>query len=84
MDAWKLCQVCRRPEPRTAEDIGTWHVILEVMVFAAIVINAALVAFTGSFAVDEQWPADFLYEIDNILTDEYCDPICSALCVACL
>lgn len=57
MDAWKLCQVCRRPEPRTAEDIGTWHVILEVMVFAAIVINAALVAFTGSFAVDEQWPA---------------------------
>jgi hypothetical protein len=24
VDAWKLCQVCRRPEPRSAEDIGTW------------------------------------------------------------
>ena len=24
VDGWKLCQLCRRPEPRSAEDIGTW------------------------------------------------------------
>lgn len=24
VDAWKLCQQSRRPEPRSAEDIGTW------------------------------------------------------------
>lgn len=24
VDGWKLCQICRRPEPRSAEDIGTW------------------------------------------------------------
>lgn len=24
IDSWKLCQLYRRPEPRSAEDIGTW------------------------------------------------------------
>ena len=24
IDSWKLCQIFRRPEPRSAEDIGTW------------------------------------------------------------
>jgi anoctamin-10/anoctamin-7 len=24
VDAWKLCQFFRRPEPRGAADIGTW------------------------------------------------------------
>lgn len=26
VDAWKLCQLTRRPEPRSQEDIGTWWV----------------------------------------------------------
>lgn len=25
VDAWKLCQLSRRPEPRGIEDIGTWY-----------------------------------------------------------
>jgi hypothetical protein len=30
VDAWKMTQQCRRPEPRSCEDIGTWYIILEV------------------------------------------------------
>ena len=55
VDAWKLCQVCRRPEPRSAEDIGTWQTILETITLCAVLTNSALVAFTGTFALDETW-----------------------------
>lgn len=55
VDAWKLCQVCRRPEPRSAEDIGTWQSILEIVSFSAVISNAALVAYTGTYAQDETW-----------------------------
>jgi hypothetical protein len=54
--AWKLCQLCRRPDPRGCEDIGTWAVILELMGVAAVLTNAGLVAFTGSFTIDYTWP----------------------------
>lgn len=37
VDAWKLCQVCRRPEPRSAEDIGTWYGYGTVYVFVSII-----------------------------------------------
>ncbi|KAG5190771.1 calcium-activated chloride channel-domain-containing protein [Tribonema minus] len=47
VDAWKLLQVCRRPEPRGAEDIGTWHTILEIMGVISVVSNSALIAFTS-------------------------------------
>lgn len=55
VDAWKLCQVCRRAEPRSAEDIGTWHGILEIMSLFAVITNAALVAFTGTYTDDYRW-----------------------------
>ena len=49
VDVWKLCQILRRPEPRTAEDIGTWYSIYELISSAAILSNTALVCFTGTF-----------------------------------
>ena len=52
MDAWRLTQQCRRPEPRSCEDIGTWYYILEVIAYAAVVTNSALVAFTGTWALN--------------------------------
>lgn len=55
IDAWKLCQLSRRPEPRSAEDIGSWQAILEIMTFFAVLTNSALVAFTGTFALDSPW-----------------------------
>ncbi len=57
VDAWRLCQQCRRPEPRQCEDIGTWYTIFEIVAYAAVLVNAALVAFTGTNAVNETWPA---------------------------
>lgn len=55
VDAWKLCQQCRRPEPRSAEDIGTWQVIFEAVSFAAVLSNSVLVAYTGAYAQNETW-----------------------------
>jgi hypothetical protein len=55
VDAWKLCQLSRRPEPRSAEDIGSWQGILEIMTFFAVLTNSALVAFTGTFALNTPW-----------------------------
>ena len=47
VDAWKLCQVHRRPFPVGAEDIGTWYSFLELMSTLAVITNMALFAFTG-------------------------------------
>eukprot|EP01035_Chromulina_nebulosa_P017170 gene17170-22686_t len=55
IDAWKLCQLCRRPEPRTCEDIGTWYTILEIVSISAVITNSALVAFTGTFTLNYTW-----------------------------
>ncbi|RYH29728.1 hypothetical protein EON65_07515 [archaeon] len=55
VDAWKLCQQCRRPEPRSAEDIGTWYVILEIISVFCVLVNSALVAFTGDNAINYPW-----------------------------
>ncbi|CAM9168269.1 unnamed protein product [Sphacelaria rigidula] len=53
IDAWKLCQVSRRPEPRGAEDIGTWYHILDIMSHVAVVTNSAIVAFTSELFDDQ-------------------------------
>mmetsp|Transcript_14786 Transcript_14786/g.24494 ORF Transcript_14786/g.24494 Transcript_14786/m.24494 type:complete len:764 (+) Transcript_14786:92-2383(+) len=55
VDGWKLCQICRRPEPRSAEDIGTWYHILEIMAFFAVLSNSAIVAFTGNYTLNYTW-----------------------------
>lgn len=56
INAWKLCQLCRRPEPRTVEDIGTWYLILEVISISAVLVNSGLIAFTGTFLINYTWP----------------------------
>lgn len=54
-DAWKLCQLSRRPEPRSCEDIGTWYAILEVISTGSVLTNAGLVAFTGTITLNYTW-----------------------------
>jgi hypothetical protein len=56
VDAWKLCQIMRRVEPRSAEDIGTWQSILEVISVAAIFVNSGLIAFTATNMTNATWP----------------------------
>jgi anoctamin-10/anoctamin-7 len=55
VDGWKLTQFCRRPEPRAAENIGTWFAILEIISSLAVLVNAGLVCFTGTFAEGQIW-----------------------------
>lgn len=55
MDGWKLCHLCRRAEPRSCEDIGTWFTILEITSTASIFINSAIVAFTGTNTLNYTW-----------------------------
>jgi anoctamin-10/anoctamin-7 len=48
VDAFKLLKGTRRPEPKGAEDIGTWQYILEIMSTASVITNSLLICFTGT------------------------------------
>ena len=52
---WKMNQFCRRPEPKPAEDIGTWADILEIMTCMTILTNAGLIVFTGTITDENTW-----------------------------
>lgn len=47
IDAHKLVNATRRPDPRGAQDIGTWGTIIEIMSTISVVTNVALVCFTS-------------------------------------
>lgn len=53
--AWKLCQLCRRPEPRSCEDIGTWYSIFETIAFCAAIVNSGLIVFTSTITSNYMW-----------------------------
>ena len=46
VDSLKLCSFLRRPEIRGAEDIGPWQTVFEMMSFASVVTNAAVILFS--------------------------------------
>ena len=52
VDAWKLCQLFRRPEPKTVEDIGAWFYILNIISLFAVLVNSALIAFTSTITIN--------------------------------
>lgn len=52
VDAWKLCQLYRRPEPKTVEDIGAWFNILNITSLFAVFVNSALIAFTSTITIN--------------------------------
>ncbi|OQS02860.1 hypothetical protein THRCLA_04808 [Thraustotheca clavata] len=47
IDAFKLAKESRRPNPKGAEDIGTWMTILEIMSTIAVITNVAAAIFTS-------------------------------------
>ena len=55
IDGWKLCQAHRRPQPRTAEDMGVWQEMIEIISFLSVVYNFALIFFTSHYLVDVAW-----------------------------
>lgn len=56
VDAWRLCQVVQRPDPKSAESIGSWQRVMELIGLISVFTNSGLVSFTGSFAVGYSWP----------------------------
>jgi hypothetical protein len=55
VDAWKLCQIFRRPEPRSQESIGNWYMVLSIIANFAVPVNAGIIAYTGQFAQNYTW-----------------------------
>jgi len=52
---WRLCQTYRRPEPRSAEYIGTWCDMLEIMSLLSVMSNLGLILFTGEYFLHYTW-----------------------------
>jgi anoctamin-10/anoctamin-7 len=55
IDGWRLCQAHRRPQPRTAEDIGVWQDMVEIISFLSVVYNFGLLFFTSHYLIDVSW-----------------------------
>jgi len=45
-DAWTLLTLTRRPWPAGAQNIGSWQEVLDLVIVAAVITNAAMIAFT--------------------------------------
>ena len=52
VDAWKLLQVSRRPEPEGCEDIGAWYGILDLIGTLSVVTNGLLIFFVAQEFTD--------------------------------
>ncbi|CAF0977777.1 unnamed protein product [Rotaria sordida] len=48
-DAFKLCMIYQRPFSQRVKDIGQWQIIMEYMVYAAIIINCIFCSTRGVF-----------------------------------
>jgi len=53
-DLYKISQLSRRPEPKSAEDVGTWESIFHAISTVAVVSNCALIVFVGGYLKDYQ------------------------------
>ena len=55
INGWKLCQAFRRPQPKTAEDIGVWQDMLEILSALCTIYNFGLIFFTSHYLQDITW-----------------------------
>ncbi|OMJ92465.1 hypothetical protein SteCoe_4807 [Stentor coeruleus] len=46
VDAWKLCTLTRRPFPDTADSIGVWFYIIQIMSVVGAITNIGIIIFT--------------------------------------
>lgn len=51
VDAWKLCQLNRRPFPYRTESIGIWHTIILMVSYVGIATNSALIVFDSQHPI---------------------------------
>ncbi len=57
IDGWKLCQAFRRPQPKTAEDIGVWEDMIQILSALAVIYNLGLIFLTGGYLKNYSWYA---------------------------
>ena len=55
IDGWKHCQAYQRPTPKSAEDIGVWQDMVEILSYLGVVYNFALLFFTSHYLADTTW-----------------------------
>jgi Calcium-activated chloride channel len=55
IDGWRLCQAHRRPQPKTAEDMGVWQEMIEIISFLGVVYNYGLIYFTSHYCATMSW-----------------------------
>eukprot|EP00658_Telonema_sp_P-2_P029779 TRINITY_DN22593_c0_g1_i4.p1 TRINITY_DN22593_c0_g1~~TRINITY_DN22593_c0_g1_i4.p1 ORF type:complete len:387 (-),score=140.91 TRINITY_DN22593_c0_g1_i4:305-1465(-) len=82
-DAYKLLNAHQRPEPRTAEDIGSWYTIMDIMTYVSIATNCGIVFFVSSFGNEfskdgKVWGfiiAEHLVVFFKVILQEYIDEV---------
>lgn len=47
-DAYKLCNMFKRGEVRSADSIGAWNVVMKALAVGAVLVNATMLCFVGS------------------------------------
>jgi len=52
VDGWKHCQAYQRPNPTSAEDIGVWQDMLEVLGVLSVIYNFSLIFLTSHYLID--------------------------------
>lgn len=57
-NAFQLLHQYQRPEPSTAEDIGAWQTVFELLAMAAVVTNAGIMSIT----MTTLWPENYAFE----------------------
>jgi hypothetical protein len=54
LNLYSITNRTRRPDPRSAEDIGMWESIFRLLSLIAVMTNCALIIFVGSYLKDYQ------------------------------
>jgi hypothetical protein len=47
VDAWKICNLTKRPDPHRANSLGVWKEIIVTVAYVGAVTNSALIVFTS-------------------------------------
>lgn len=59
LDAWKLCNLCRRTYPKVTNSIGVWRLIIKTISYAGAFTNTAILVFSSDifdgWTISNKW-----------------------------
>lgn len=53
VDAWKICNLVKRPPPNRSKDIGVWRSIIMIVTYAGAITNSGIIFITIGFFKDD-------------------------------